>query len=583
MPRRNTASDTDAARPIGDMRVIALEDLLEDPGNVRPKKDEDIAGLAQSIASVGLLYAPIVRPDPEETGKYRIVAGYRRVTAMRRLKWESVACMVLAGDADEPNPDVVRVVENHQRKDLTPLEEAAAVRALLDRNLEIKTVARSLGRSRTWVARRASLTDLSEVWVRAVHDPDDAISRWPPSHLEMISRFPAETQDRMLEYWRRHWPYHEPPPLRDLDQACANFQKLLKGAPWNPEDETLVPEAGACAVCPKRSSQRLELFPEELPVGDGKVVKGDRCLDEDCWERKAAAFLARRTEELSAKHPDLVLVNNNEHESDGEIAEQFPGRPVANAWELVRCGKNDPGARAALVVAGPGIGRVQYVRADSEPEAVENNGHAESPEPAPMNGPESSGETLARKREAYDKRRRQWVVDTVRDRLKAIVAAESAASAAGIEGAAALVEKGLVAKTLFLLHQLLGEHGWRSHAYDRISEAPEAMPWESLGRLANHDLGKGETRDAALEISWRLARMALDVAARRLLVTDRENEAQYSEAERLCAMLGFDLAALRSAAGEAVPYAKAWREEVEDDWNPPRAAAGASGEGGEAS
>jgi ParB/RepB/Spo0J family partition protein len=567
MGRKNSSASTDnAARPIGAMRTLALEDLLDDPANVRPKKDEDIAGLAQSIQTVGLLHAPIVRPDPEEKGKYRIVAGCRRIKAMRRLQWESVACMVLSGGEDEPNPDVVRVVENHQRKDLTPLQEAAAVRALLDEGLEIATVARSLGRSKAWVVRHSSLTDLSDVWTRAVNDPEDPISRWPPSHLELVSRFPAETQDRMMEYWRKHWPYSTPPALRDLDQVCAGFQQLLKAAPWDLEDETVLPEAGACSACPKRSSQHLELFPEELPVGEGKTVKGDRCLDDACWARKASAFLARRVEELREKHPDLVLVNNNEHPSGRDLSEQFPDRAIVDAWEVVRCNKSDENAQAALVVSGPGLGRLQYIKPEGELDApVPGAASRVASDQAPA-AAETAEETLARKREAYDKRRRQWVIDTVRERLKAIVDTGAISEAVAIEGGSALVERGMVAKTLFLVNAVIGESGWLARIHDEPIAPPEPVQWESLGKLPNHDIGKGELREALARICWRLARLALDVASRRLIVSDRENDGQYGEAEQLCAMLGFDLPRLRKDAAAAIPYAKAWRDQLTDEW-----------------
>ena len=65
--------------------------------------------------------------------------------------------MIVNGNGERPNPEILRVVENHQRRNLEPLEEAAAIRALLEAGLDAQTVARSLGRSRAWVARRSSL------------------------------------------------------------------------------------------------------------------------------------------------------------------------------------------------------------------------------------------------------------------------------------------------------------------------------------------------------------------------------------------------------------------------------------------
>lgn len=65
-----------------------------------------------------------------------------------------------------------------------------------------------------------------------------------------------------------------------------------------------------------------------------------------------------------------------------------------------------------------------------------------------------------------------------------------------------------------------------------------------------------------------LERLCLNTFTGRLSVpsNERENEKQYFDAEWLCDLLGFDLSSLRAHAAESIPYAKAWREEVEDEW-----------------
>ena len=68
----------------------------------------------------------------------------------------------------------------------------------------------SLGRNRAWIARRSSLTDLSENWIREIKNPDGKIALWPPSHLETVSRFPPDVQDRMLERWGHTWRWNVP-------------------------------------------------------------------------------------------------------------------------------------------------------------------------------------------------------------------------------------------------------------------------------------------------------------------------------------------------------------------------------------
>jgi hypothetical protein len=92
--------------------------------------------------------------------------------------------------------------------------------------------------------------------------------------------------------------------------------------------------------------------------------------------------------------------------------------------------------------------------------------------------------------------------------------------------------------------------------------------WENLNAPQNHQLVTGESRETALRLCWTLLRLAVGKLAVRLSVAPGEptNEPHYAEVESFCAMLGFDLAALRAEAANAIPYAKLWREEVIDDW-----------------
>ena len=296
-------------RPIGRSMQLPLANLAADEGNRDIGRGEEIRGLARSIAEVGLLYPLIVRRQEGADGQYQILAGARRFEALRLLEAESAPCIVVSGETGERG-ELLRVVENHQRRNLTPLEEAAAVRGLLDLGWDLSTVARSLGRSRAWVSRRSSLTELSERWTREVRGErgneaeTNKIGLWPPSHIEIIARFPAEVQDRMLDAYGDSWR-RDIPTLAELIQVTGEWQRLLATAPWKPDDVTLCPEVGACEACAKRSAHHPELFPEELPENGGKPVSGDRCLDADCWEDKARAFIQRRVEEVRQDHPRL--------------------------------------------------------------------------------------------------------------------------------------------------------------------------------------------------------------------------------------------------------------------------------------
>lgn len=552
-------------RPIGKAATLPLVSLVPSPSNRRARRDEDLKGLASSIRAVGLIHPLIVQLDDQADDVYRIIAGERRWRAMKMLKLESAPCIVLSAKADGANAEVLRVAENHQRLDLAPLEEAAAVRGLLDIGLEPEAVARSLGRSRAWVARRASLTELSDRWREAAQNVEFTISSWPPSHLEVISRFPAEVQDRILDRWGSAWQW-KVPSFRDLVEQTGQFLHLLSAAPWKIDDETLIPETGACSACPKRSSRAPDLFAGELEGDGGTTTPGDRCLDPECWACKAERFLKSKAEALRKEHPKLVLLDNGQDGDD--LDGEYEGE-VLHSEEVTTSRKTDRKAVPALVVNGPGLGRIRWVRPVQSARLSGSSRH-DSHE---MNGSDSAPSTPEDKRRPYDKRRRQLVIEAVKAKLLALAAEDDLAKAADLEGAKALKGKGLTVKTLVLLSALLSERGWRSQVNDGALSLPDGLPWETLNALKNHELGTGETRAAALQLCWSLLRHALTHLAARLSLApgERDNAAHCAEAETLCAMLGFDLTAFRADAARAVPYAKLWRAQIADEWATPSA------------
>ncbi len=558
-----------SVKPIGKSALLELDALVPATSNREIRKDADLKGLATSIAEVGLIYPIVVKADPDHDGHYRIIAGERRWRALKLLKKESAPCVILSNKEEDGRAEVMRVVENHQRKNLEPLEEAAAVRALLDGGLEPETVARSLGRSRAWVARRSSLTELSDDWLKEIRDCEGKISIWPPSHLEVVARFPQEVQNRMLENWRGSWRSHVP-SVRDLEEVTGRFFRQLSAAPWTMEDATLCPRAGTCSTCPKRSSRIPDLFPDEIPDAEGRPLSGDQCLDPQCWEAKAVAFVKRRAEELRREHPNLILLNGANHVEAGRAKSALGSGAIVEPWEAVACKKGDKGAKPALVVHGPGLGKLKWVQLTDE-ESPARKGRTRDAQ-SQVGGPPPE-KTLEMKREAYDKRRRQVVIDAVKAKLEAIAVETDPEKVLSLEGGPALVGGAFIVKTLCLLNALLNSQGWRRRIQDGGFRMPDDLPWDMIqswdGALADKkELGPKDKLKLLYGVCWELLQTAIPVWASRLTLTggDRDNDLHYAEAGRICAMLGFDLSNLRAEAAGAIPYAKAWAKEVTDDW-----------------
>ena len=142
------------------IETLPLREIEPDPG--QPRKtfdDETLAELSASIAEHGLLQPIAVRPRP--SGGYSIVAGERRWRASRMAGLTEVP--VIVKDVTDEQAMELALVENLQREDLDPVEEAAGIRELMTRcDLTQEQAARKLGKSRSALANSLRLLSLPE-------------------------------------------------------------------------------------------------------------------------------------------------------------------------------------------------------------------------------------------------------------------------------------------------------------------------------------------------------------------------------------------------------------------------------------
>lgn len=177
--------------PIG--RMIALDKL--DPNPEQPRVEiGDLSELASSIREKGVLEPLLVKPSAV-TGRWMIIAGERRWRAAREAGVREVPCIEM--DVDDQAIAEIALIENMQRKDLTPWEEADGLRALCERfGYTHEDVARKVGKSRTSVTEALSISSLPEV-IREKCRRADISSK---SLLLQIVRQPDdESMQRMAE------------------------------------------------------------------------------------------------------------------------------------------------------------------------------------------------------------------------------------------------------------------------------------------------------------------------------------------------------------------------------------------------
>jgi ParB family chromosome partitioning protein len=164
-----SAASAEAERPRAADQTLPVEQLHPNPDQPRRAFSEDaLAELASSIREKGVIQPLIVRPSPAGDG-YQIVAGERRWRAAQRAQVHELP--VIVRDFDDTEVLEVAIIENIQRADLNPIEEAQGYRQLMDRfGHTQEQLASAMGKSRSHIANLMRLLGLPEEVLAMLRD-----------------------------------------------------------------------------------------------------------------------------------------------------------------------------------------------------------------------------------------------------------------------------------------------------------------------------------------------------------------------------------------------------------------------------
>lgn len=296
-----------AAEPLkqGKFQMIDIDRLHQSKTNPRKNFDAKLMNdMEASVREKGVLQPLVVRKHAEDV--YEIVCGARRWGAAKAAGLKEVPCMVTP--MTDQQVIEVQVIENMQRADLTPLEEAKGYQQLHEQyKYDWPEIAARVGKSTGYVFTRLNLLKLipefqkalETGFIKADNYSDEKVA-FGLKMAEAVVRIQDPEDQKSFYKQMQDSPYDLGLYSGDFDMleyVKDNFLKQLKNAPFPVKDKDLA--GGACGVCPKRTGAQADLF------GDLQG-KEDTCLDGKCWAAKKVEWLKK----LKDKYSDLAAAGH---------------------------------------------------------------------------------------------------------------------------------------------------------------------------------------------------------------------------------------------------------------------------------
>lgn len=270
-------------------KLIPVDKIQPDPNQPRKTiSQESVIELAGSIKAHGVLQPVTVR----KKGKgYLLVFGHRRLAAA--LKAGLVEIPAIERDLTDEQALELQTIENLQREDIHPMEEAEVMLRMLDSGKSFEVIAAAIGKSEYYVRQRFKLNSLTEKWVDVFKkNMIDALS------AVKIANLSVEDQAEL---------YNDQVDADDLlarkmivisDSSFDEFQCNLSNAPFDINSKTIT-KAGSCINC-KFNSQTAQLFPDASKA---------YCTNRECYKEKAEISFETRLNE-AMEDPKVVFISS---------------------------------------------------------------------------------------------------------------------------------------------------------------------------------------------------------------------------------------------------------------------------------
>lgn len=293
------------------VKDIKLAEITTSALNPRKTFDQhEIEELAQSIKENGLINAITLRKIKANNGiKYEVVCGERRYRAVKFLEMETIQAVVK--ELDDKQAFACMVIENLQRKDIDPLEEAAAIRYLYkESEVPVKEIAKIIGKSQSFVVNRIQLNNISDDFVTLLRDGTVNLS-----HLQEIAKLTKEQQATLLANCFQpaqieRWSFKSLTVETVKEWIDEHVMCQISTAKFDPSDDTYN-ACKACEGCKFNTASRASFKDSDNP----------RCMKQQLFRAKNQEAILRQAKSLG--FPVIYVGSADENKEIITAAQQF--------------------------------------------------------------------------------------------------------------------------------------------------------------------------------------------------------------------------------------------------------------------
>lgn len=278
---------------------LPLRELRPSKTNPRRMVDKKAdAELVESIKTHGIAQPLLVRVVGSENGdeRWEVVAGARRLRCAKEAGLLEVPCFVR--EMTDAQALELQLIENTHRKDVHPLDEGVAFREMIEQHgYTAEALAEKVGRSERWVYGRMALAKLPPA-AQALY----VEGQLDLSLAQLLTTVPEEFQEKAAKAFLEE-------SLDSLDGRMSfreakdfvarEYHCTLADAPFPTEKKDLLPDMGACSVCPHATNNQHGLF-DQVVEQKGDKKKPALCTMPSCYTKKTRAAFEMRAAAVEA-------------------------------------------------------------------------------------------------------------------------------------------------------------------------------------------------------------------------------------------------------------------------------------------